>query len=101
MRKETKAMNLLDVYEERLYIYHRDGGVCRFCNEPVSIHEFQVSHIIANAKWARKKYGSEVIDHPMNKACTHAGRCNDGMLITFKTKQADELADKIKREIGK
>ena len=94
-------MNRIDAHEQRLEIYYRDGCRCRFCNNPVSIHEFQVAHIIADAKWARKKYGGEVIDHPMNKACTHAGRCNDGVLITFKTLQADALAEKIKQEISK
>lgn len=91
----------LDIYEQRLTIYYRDKGICRFCNKPVTIHEFQISHIIANAKWARKKYGSCVIDHPMNKACTHPGRCNDGMLITFRTAEAEELADKIRDELLK
>lgn len=94
-------MNRIDLHEQRLEIYYRDGGICQFCHEPVGINDFQVAHIIADAKWCRKKYGGEVIDHPVNKACTHSGRCNDGMLITYKTKQADSLAEKIKQEINK
>ena len=95
--KKTK----LDVYEERLELYKRDKGICQYCKKPVSINEFEVSHIIADAKWARKKYGTCVIDHPMNKACTHRGRCNDGMLITFNPVKANELADKISNELLK
>jgi len=91
----------LEQHEERLEIYYRDKGICRYCNLPVSINEFQVSHIIANAKWARKKYGSDVIDHPMNKACTHSGKCNDGILITFCPSEAKELAEKIRDELSK
>lgn len=91
----------LDKLDERIFIYERDGGMCRYCHKPVSFQEFECAHIIADAKWARKKYGSCVIDHPMNKACTHPGRCNDGMLITFKTAQANQLADKIRDELMK
>lgn len=46
--KKTK----LDVYEERLELYKRDKGICQYCKKPVSINEFEVSHIIADAKWA-------------------------------------------------
>ena len=88
--------NRLEQHESRLEIYYRDKGICRYCGFPVSINEFQVAHIIANAKWARKKYGGEVIDHPLNKACTHSGKCNDGVLITFCPAEANKLADKIR-----
>lgn len=91
----------LEQHEERIAIYYRDKGICRYCGLPVSINEFQVSHIIANAKWARKKYGDKVIDHPMNKACTHSGKCNDGILITFSPIKANELARKIQEELTK
>jgi len=90
------ARHNLETYEQRLEIYYRDEGICQFCKMPVSINDFQVSHIIANTKWARKKYGACVIDHPLNKACTHSGRCNDGMLITFNPVKREELADKIR-----
>lgn len=89
----------IDIYEERLEIYNRDNGICQFCEKPVSINEFQVSHRIANAKWARKKYGAEVIDHPLNKACTHSGRCNDGVLVTYNPCAAESLARSIRETI--
>lgn len=93
-------MTSLEKHEERLQIYARDRGICQFCKKPVSINEFQVAHIIANAKWARKKYGSAVIDHKTNKCCTHPGKCNDGVLITFKPVEAKMHADKIFKEIN-
>lgn len=91
----------LEKHEERLDIYYRDNGVCRFCGFHVSIHEFQVSHIIANTKWARKKYGDEVIDHSMNKACTHSGKCNDLIQITNNPVEREMLVDAIRKEIAK
>lgn len=91
----------LDKQAERLQIYYRDGGICQYCGRPVGINEFQLAHRIARAKWAIKKYGLEVIEHPLNKATTHAGRCNDGMLISFKPVQREELVEKIREAIRK
>jgi hypothetical protein len=88
--------NKINIYEERLELYERDNGICVFCKKPVLVNDFQVSHLIANAKWARKKYGGCVIDHPLNKACTHPGKCNDGMLITFNPVKTNELVEKIR-----
>ena len=91
----------LETHEERLEIYYRDKGICRYCSNQVSIHEFQVAHIIANVKWARKKYGGDVIDDMMNKACTHAGRCNDLVQITNSPVERDALAERIKEKLKK
>ena len=91
----------METYEQRLEIYNRDEGICRYCGEPVSVHEFQVAHIIANTVWANKKYGKGVIDHPMNKACTHPGKCNDLVQITNNPVAREELADKIRDELLK
>jgi hypothetical protein len=93
--------SILEKHEERLEIYYRDKGICRYCGNPVSIHEFQVAHVIANAKWARKMYGGKIIDHPMNKACTHSGICNDLVQCTNRPLERDELAERIKETLEK
>ena len=46
------------------------------------------------------KYGREVIEHPLNKACTHPGACNDGMLITFRPVERERLAQAIREKIS-
>jgi len=67
------------LHEERLRIYVRDRGICKACGKPVDINGFQVAHRIANTVMNRKRFGDEVIDHILNKATTHPGRCNDAM----------------------
>lgn len=84
-----------ETHEERLAIYARDCGICQYCGRPVDINSFQVAHRIARTKAMLKKYGREVIEHPLNKACTHPGACNDGVLITFNPVARKALIDKI------
>lgn len=89
----------LEKHEERIELYYRDKGICRFCGFNVSIQSFQVAHIIANTVWARKKYGAEVIDHEMNKACTHHGKCNDLIQITNNPVEREILVANIKEKL--
>lgn len=89
----------LETNEKRLAIYERDGGRCRYCGLPVAVNDFEVAHRIARAKWAVVKYSKEVIEHPLNKACTHRGRCNSGMLITFNPEAREKLVAEIRMAI--
>jgi hypothetical protein len=95
----SRERDLFDQHEERLDIYERDGGLCRSCGLPVDINSFQISHRIAAAKWCYEKYGREVIDHPLNKATTHPGRCNDGQLITYRDAEREALVAEIRKAI--
>jgi hypothetical protein len=103
MRKTFEAQNKnmsrersrFETHEERLAIYKRDHGLCACCSLPVDINSFTVAHRIARTKAMLKKYGREVIEHPLNKACTHPGVCNDGVLITFQPVAREVLIDKI------
>ena len=95
----SRERQRIETHEQRLAIYERDQGICQFCHKPVDINSFQVSHKIAAAVWCYKKWGKEIIDHPLNKACTHPGKCNDGMLITFRPIERERLVDEILRDI--
>ena len=92
MGKERKK---LDLWEERLAIFSRDKGICQACHKPVSINEFQVSHKICSSVANYKRFGARVIDHPLNKATTHPGRCNDAMNCGFKPDKCREIVDAI------
>ena len=85
----------LALYEERLAIYSRDGGRCQSCGEMVDINAFQVAHKIANTKANRKRFGSHIIDHRLNKATTHAGQCNSAMNIGNNPGKCAELIRRI------
>jgi hypothetical protein len=96
----SRERSHLETHEQRLAIYERDGGICQYCDEPVDINSFQVAHRIARTKWAIKLYGADVIEHADNKACTHAGSCNDLIQITNKPVQREALAQEIREKIS-
>ena len=86
-----------DMQDQRQEIFMRDGYTCQTCGE--SIYRFgsqQLAHRISQSVMNVKRYGKEVIHHPLNMASVCSLRCNDAMNIGFSTKQADELAEKIK-----
>lgn len=84
--------------ELRSYIFARDAYRCRSCRLSVYRSGFpQIAHRIANTKANVKRYGKEVINHPVNLASTCSLYCNGKMNIGFKTREADELAEKIKK----
>lgn len=89
-----------DMQEQRQEIFRRDGYTCQYCGE--SIYQFgnpQLAHRISQGVANIKRYGKAVIHHPLNMASVCSIRCNDAMNIGFSTKQADELAEKIKYEL--
>ena len=88
----------LALYEERLAIYSRDGGICQACGNRVGVNEFEVAHLIANTKVNRKRFGSHIIDHRLNKATTHAGRCNSAMNIGNNPGKCAELVRQIEED---
>lgn len=85
----------LDAQEEREAIYRRDGGICQTCKKPVAFDAFELAHRIANTKANRRRWGAEIIDHPLNKATTHRGRCNSATNIGGNPGACAELVDRI------
>ena len=82
--------------EERLRIYTRDYGICQACGKPVPTDGFEVAHRIANTVSNRKRFGAEVIDHQLNKATTHPGRCNDKMNCGFRPGECSRIVEAVK-----
>jgi hypothetical protein len=95
----SRERERLETHEQRLAIYERDRGICRYCGKPVDINSFQVAHLIARVKWAIKLYGADVIEHKDNKATTHPGACNDLAQITNKPVEREKLARSIRAKI--
>jgi hypothetical protein len=95
----SRERERLETHEQRLAIYERDQGICRYCGKPVDINSFQIAHLIARTAWAVKLYGKDVIEHPMNKACTHADACNALIQITNKPVERERIAASIRAKI--
>ena len=93
MSKERKRF---EQHEERLRIYARDRGICQACGLPVVVNNFEIAHKIANTVVNRKRFGAEVIDHPLNKATTHQGRCNSAMNCGFRPDECRRIVEAIR-----
>lgn len=94
MSKERKRFYQ---HEDRMRIYLRDYGICQACGKPVGVNEFEVAHRIANTIANRKRYGDEVVDHPLNKATTHPGRCNSAMNCGFRPDDCMRIVEAIRK----
>lgn len=79
-------------YEQRIEVYTRDYGRCQSCGELVPFDAFETAHRIADTKANRKRWGAAVVDHTMNLATTHRGRCNDAQNIGYNPVQSATLA---------
>ena len=93
MSKERKRF---EQHEERLRIYARDHGICQACGDPVAIDSFEIAHRIANTIANRRRFGAEVVDHHLNKATTHQGRCNDAMNCGFRPDECRRIVEAIR-----
>ena len=60
----------------------------------------QLAHKIPATKGYLKRYGKEVIHHPLNLATVCSLKCNDAVLLDPKTHpiEAEELIRRIKNE---
>lgn len=52
------------------------GGFCEVCGRPLKEGQPQGAHRIANTKANRAKFGSLIIDHPLNIMMTCSLNCN-------------------------
>lgn len=79
--------------------WKKQKGLCEVCSNPLFNGSPQLAHRISKSKWAVKKYGIEVIDHPDNLALVCSLRCNAAVLIDKKDVPCEELAKKIKDKL--
>lgn len=95
-------MDRLERTDEVIQICERDHWRCQNCSKPARWKGTpQLAHLIANTVANRKKYGSSVIDHPLNRKLTCCLYCNGRMNIGNNPGKAEELADKIRDEMLK
>lgn len=88
--------------EQREIAYSLSNGLCAICGKPYTGKQPQYAHKIANTEPNRKKYGSFIIDHPMNGAIVCSLKCNQAMNIAFnKGAVLGLLADIVMFEIRK
>ncbi len=82
-------------------LYLKQRGRCATCGEPLG-RVFDLAHKIPQTKSNLKKYGKEVIHHPLNMACTcRRAVCNDAQMINPATRpiEAEKLVNKIREAL--
>lgn len=68
------------------------GGRCAVCGKLLDRNTAQGAHRIANTQANRRKWGSLIIDHPLNVAMVCSPRCNDACNIGYRPYECLRLA---------
>ena len=86
--------------ENRLAIFKRDKFTCH-CGNPITrFGTPQLGHIIPQRKMYLKKYGIEVIHHPMNMKSCCSLSCNSKLDLGCKDELIKEHVEKIIKKIS-
>ena len=81
----------LEVYETKSQVFERDGWKCHYCGKPAPL---QLAHRIPQTKRNLKKYGPEVIHHPLNLITT-CDECNDKALVGQNWAEEQSIVEEI------
>lgn len=84
--------------DTRLLVYRRDRGRCSHCGKPVP-WPGQLAHRISQSKAMLRKYGKEVIHHPLNLKLVCSLHCNDLVSISNHPVAEKELVERIRHEL--
>lgn len=88
---------------KRLLVFEQNGK-CAHCGLPLCSDDLiDTSHIISKAKANLRKWGVEIIHHPLNlKATHHNDTCNNGVGLNPATHpvEADNHVRKIKEDLA-
>ena len=88
--------------EQREAVFALSCGVCEVCGKPLADGYPQGAHKIANTKANRAKWGSAIIDNPLNMSAVCGLRCNDKCNIGNNLGKCWELVRLIaEKETGK
>jgi len=85
----------------RKIIFARDHYVC-VCGKSITTYGTpQLAHRIPQRKRFIKRYGEEVIHHPMNLVSTCSLKCNASVSIGGKPLEIEKLAREIQQELAR
>lgn len=73
----------------------QSGGVCEVCGKTLTQSTWQGAHRIANTQPNRSKWGSWIIDHPLNIAIVCSLGCNQVCNIGYNTGACLKLVKQI------
>ncbi len=91
----------LAIDETRRLLFRQQQGRCQCCGKMFGVYdEYQLAHRIPQRKWCIKRWGADVIHHPLNMALVCCLACNATVQINPDSLEAGKLAEKIKKVIA-
>jgi hypothetical protein len=88
--------DVFELSEKKQAIINAQGGRCYNCGGPVNQYTSpQLAHRIAQTKSNLKKYGREIIHHPLNTPAVCCLACNDAVNIGFNPGETEKLVSEI------
>lgn len=78
--------------EKRMELINRQSRMCAVCGQIMERPQF--AHFIADTKTNRRKFGSLVIDSPLNGVMVCSLRCNDSCNRGMRHNEAIDIAIK-------
>jgi hypothetical protein len=74
----------MNIYMLKREMLREQHGKCAFCGK--ILHDSvmsDLSHILPQRKWILKKYGEDIVHHPLNmKVTCHTDACNNGVQMS-------------------
>ena len=72
----------MQAQDKKEMIYFDRDGRCEVCNKQIPFNQAQLAHRICKSKANIKKYGADVIHHPLNMALVCSLKCNSKVNIS-------------------
>ena len=94
-------MTRINAEDLKLVMYYKAFGSCTVCKKTLYYAQAQLAHRIPKTIRYIRKYGRDVIHHPLNMAIT-CDRCNSSVLMDPKTHpiEAMTLINEIEGELN-
>lgn len=91
------ARDKLEAEDQRQAIFERDEYRCQHCGGFINARgTAQLAHVIPQTVANLRKYGPEVIHHPLNMKSVCSLRCNSAVLIGDNPVARDALVTEIR-----
>lgn len=81
----------------RQELFEKAGWLCEICGAPLASGQPQLAHRVPKTKTNLKRYGEDVIDHPLNLCPVESLRCNSSAIIHGAEERA--LVRRIRRHL--
>ena len=90
----------VEISDMKISKHREQGGICPACFLPVFAEQGELAHFIPQREWAVKRWGADVVHHPLNMALTHPGTCNSRMQLSPNGQIAELRAQRIRAIIN-